>query len=65
MQYDFVRRCKRLLDDELFKTRHLSDRTHTLCGKEINHMWMIENSDELSITDVTCKKCLEVYRDEI
>lgn len=51
-----VRICKSLKNDTRIGPYHYSHyATQTLCGREINERWWIENSEGKG---VTCKKCL-------
>jgi hypothetical protein len=56
-QLHYVRRCKNKTTNETYKTLHIADNDHTLCGKELNEMWFVESSAGLELDDVTCKEC--------
>lgn len=62
---NYVRKCKKAEGYELHSTRHAADNKSTFCGKELNVMWFVESSAGLQQSDVTCRECLKVMRQNV
>jgi len=68
---NYARRAKYKYDHEKsfesFKTLHGVGKGYmnTLCNKELNEMWVVENNADYKIEDITCKKCIQkIKRDD-
>ena len=54
----YVRRCRYKTGNKTYKTTHIAYKDKTMCGKELNDMWMLMDDKDLTIKDITCKECL-------
>ena len=58
MFIQYARRCINATDDQTYKKLHgFGQDGITFCGKELTHMWFIENYRDYTPNDISCREC--------
>ena len=62
---NYVSRCTHKEGFNTFKTLHAADNFQTFCGKELNEMWYVHSSANLSAEDITCTTCQRLLNETL